>query len=162
VSALFVSLRDRAANAIYGTILVTAVIVALSEDRAASAGELIEAVATTTVVFWLAHSYADFLGERTLTGGPAARMGVRDALLRDVAMLEVAVLPLLALLLGVIHLVSRGHAVVAALAIGVAELFAWGYLAGRAPGASVRRSASIGLFNCGLGVLIVLLKALIH
>ena len=84
-TAALVPDRERASSAIYGTILVTAVIVALSEDPNASARELAEAVATTTVVFWLAHAYSDYIGRRAATRDPARWETIRLALARDVA-----------------------------------------------------------------------------
>lgn len=153
---------QRAASAIYGTIVVTAVIVALSEDPAADATELMEAAATTTLVFWLAHAYSEFLGQRVAARARVGTEGLGRALLRDITMVEAAILPVGALLLGLIHLVSRTHAVTIALVIGVIELFVLGYLAGRGPGSSFLRCVGVGLFNCVLGVAIVLLKALIH
>ncbi len=157
-----VPVGERAASAIYGTIVVTAVIVALSEDPGADAGELIEAAATTTLVFWLAHTYSEILGPRAAVHDASLRVGIRPALLREVSMVGAAIPPVAALALAAMHFVSRTHAVTIALVVGVFELFVWGYLAGRRPGSSVLRSAAIGLFNCVLGVAIVLLKALIH
>jgi len=161
-TAALVPDRERASSAIYGTILVTAVIVALSEDPNASARELAEAVATTTVVFWLAHAYSDYIGRRAATRDPARWETIRLALARDVAMLGSAVLPLVALLLGAAGAVTRNQAVTIALVIGIIELFVGGFLASRGPASNLLRSVTIGLFNCVLGLAIVVLKALIH
>lgn len=150
---------ERASSAIYGTILVTAVIVALSEDPAASDTELMEAAATSAVVFWLAHAYSGFIGRRAAVRDPGRWESFRVALALDFPMVQAAVPPLIALLLGAIDLLSRDHAVTAALVLGILELFVWGCLAARG---SLIRSASIGLVNCLFGVAIILLKALIH
>src|SRR5205807_2107238 len=139
-AATLVPVGDRAASAIYGTILVTAVIVALSEDPSATASQLMEAVATTSVVFWLAHVYANFIGHRAELPDSGRSEGIRVALVRDLPMIQAAVPPLVALLLGAVGPLSRNHAITVALVVGVIELFVWGFLAGRGPGSTFIRS----------------------
>jgi hypothetical protein len=54
----------RLAGAIYGNIVVTAVVASLPEDDDTSSLELVVAALGTVLVFWLAHVYA-----RVLAGG---------------------------------------------------------------------------------------------
>src|SRR4051794_110275 len=64
ISESTVEARERAkrvADGVYGTILVLAVVAALSKDDHATAGAIAAGALTTSVVFWLAHIYADVL-----------------------------------------------------------------------------------------------------
>ena len=61
------------ARAIYGTILVMAVITALSHDDSVTSAQLIAGVLATTFVFWIAHVYAEVLGTRLAGDGDARR-----------------------------------------------------------------------------------------
>ena len=61
-SALSPTADANPARAIYGTILVMAVIAALSHDDSVRSAELIAGVLATTFVFWIAHVYAEVLG----------------------------------------------------------------------------------------------------
>lgn len=59
------------ASAIYGQILVLSVLAALGHDDDASAGRILATVLASQLVFWLAHAYAQTVGEAFTT--PAAR-----------------------------------------------------------------------------------------
>jgi hypothetical protein len=149
------------ASAIYGAILVTAVIAALSEDHGAGARELLAAALDTSIVFWLAHVYAQHVGERAATTDRAQWHSFRALLGRELPMVVAAFLPLAALALGAANVLSRDTAVTAALTAGVVELFFWGTLAGRHEHGPLRALVG-GVANAGLGVLVVLLKVLVH
>ena len=65
---------DRAehfADAVYGTILVLAVVAALSEDDHAPAGAILGAALATSLVFWIVHVYAEVLSRRASGDGTA-------------------------------------------------------------------------------------------
>jgi hypothetical protein len=150
------------ARAIYGTILVMAVIVAFSHDDSATSAELIGAVAATTIVFWVAHVYAEVLGRR-LGGESGSRMAnIRAALGHEWPIVEAALLPVLALLLGVLSIVSDHTAVNIAIGVGVLELFGWGLAAGRKLGLSTTGTMLAGVTNGALGLVIVGLKVVVH
>ena len=153
--------RAQATSAIYGTILVTAVIAALSEDPGAGPLELLAVVIDTSVVFTLAHVYAEHLGERAATTDRAEWRTFPTLLAQEVPMVIAATLPAIALALGAVHVLSRDAAVTVALTAGVAELFVWGFLAGlheRGP----RQALWAGAGNAALGLLVVFLKVLVH
>jgi hypothetical protein len=150
------------ARAIYGTILVMAVITAFSHDDSATSAELIGAVAATTIVFWVAHVYAEVLGRR-LEGESGSRLAnIRLALRHEWPIVEAALLPVLGLLLGVLSIVSDDTAVNVAIAAGVLELFGWGLAAGRQLGLSTTGTILAGAVNGALGLVIVGLKVLVH
>jgi hypothetical protein len=154
------------ARAIYGTILVMAVITALSHDDSVRSAELIAGVLATTFVFWIAHVYAEVLGQRVEgEGGEGGRFGfanVAVAARGEWPLVEASLLPVLCLLLGVVGLVETKTAVAIAIGAGVVELFAYGIAAGRRLRLSLRGTIAVAVVNGALGLLIVLLKVLVH
>jgi hypothetical protein len=151
----------KAAAGVYGSILVAAVIAALSEKQA-SAGRLAASVAATGIVFWLAHVWSDGLGEYAATGRRpgAARLAVLAS--QQWPMLQAELVPLLALLVGAVGAYSDETAVTISLALAVAQLFVWGYAAG-SRGHERRRDAIFSaLITGGLGLVLVLLKIAVH
>jgi hypothetical protein len=149
---------------LYGTVLVLAVIAALTkgDHDDTSATVVLAGVLVTTIVFWLVHVYADTLAARVTE--PERRW--RDLALEhgrhDITIIEAAIPPALALLLGTVGVLSRGTAIWAAIVIGLLDLFAWGVLLGRALGYGPSRTAVIGLLNVALGGVMVALKVLVH
>ena len=151
----------KAAAGVYGAILVAALVAALSE-RHASAGRLSAAVVATLVVFWLAHVWADALGEYAATGRrpDAARLAALAS--RQWPMLEAGSVPLLALLAGWAGLYSDETAVTISLGLAVAQLFAWGYVAGSRAHTRRRDAVVSCLVTGGLGLVLVVLKIAVH
>jgi hypothetical protein len=151
------------ARAIYGTILVLAVITALSHDDAVTSAQLIAGVLATTFVFWIAHVYAEVLGNRIEGGsGVPTFANVVTAARGEWPLVEASLLPVLALLLGVIGLVKTDTAVTIAIAVGVLELFSYGIVAGRRLALSRGGIILVGVVNGALGLLMVALKVLVH
>jgi hypothetical protein len=154
--------RDGASRAIYGTILATAVTVALSADVAVSAGALAAAVAGTAIIFWLTHAYANLMGERAGNHDPSSWRSPRTVLADEWPIVESALPPIVVLALGALNVLSRDVAVSAALIVAVAELMLWGYVAGRRMGLGIPGAVGAATVNGVFGGLIVALTALIH
>jgi hypothetical protein len=154
--------RAQAISAIYGAVLATAVIAALSEDPGAGPLELVGATVNTGLVFWLGHVFARFVGERAGDWDSADWHSVPQLLLQEIPMVAAALLPAAVLGLAQLDLLSRDHAVTVALAAGVLELSVWGAIAGYherwGPGGVALGSA----FATALGLLMVFLKVLVH
>jgi hypothetical protein len=151
------------ARAIYGTILVMAVITALSHDDNVGSGELIVAVLATTFVFWIAHVYAEVLGRRVEgEGGRPTFATIAVAARGEWPLVEAALLPVLCLLVGVVGVVETDTAVSIAIGAGVVELFAYGIAAGRRLHLSTGATIVVGVVNGAIGLLVVLLKVLVH
>jgi hypothetical protein len=154
------------ARAIYGTILVMAVITALSHDGSVTSAQLIAGVLATTLVFWIAHVYAEVLGRRVAGEGESDDRPrwahVVAAARGEWPLVEAALLPVLCLLVGVVGLVETGTAVAIAIGAGVVELFAYGIAAGRRLKLSLGGTVTVGVINGALGLVIVLLKVLVH
>lgn len=151
------------ARAIYGTILVTAVIAGFSEEPDIGIGEIVAAVGGTALVFWAAHVYAEWLG--AVIAEPAHRRGLADlrAVMRDeLPLAEAALAPALGLVSGAVGILSRDHAVNLAISIGVAELFGWGVLLGRVQRLPRLLTLGTGVVNALFGLAVVALKVLVH
>jgi hypothetical protein len=155
--------RAQAISAIYGAVLTTAVIAALSEDPGAGPLELIGATTNTSLVFWLAHVFARYVGDRAGGRDTTEWHNVRELLLQELPMVGAAVLPVAVLGLAQLDLLSRDEAVTVALASGVLELSVWGAIAGRHARPGVPWSVALGATAATiLGLLMVFLKVLVH
>jgi hypothetical protein len=151
------------ARAIYGTILVMAVITGLSHDDSVTSAQLIAGVLATTFVFWAAHVYAEVLSNRVEGGsGMPTVASIAMAARGEWPLVEASLLPVISLLLGVVRLVKTDTAVTIAIGVGVVELFAYGILAGRRLELSRAGTIVVGVINGALGLVIVLLKVLVH
>jgi hypothetical protein len=151
------------ARAIYGTILVMAVITALSHDDSVTSAELVAGVLATTSVFWIAHVYAEVLGQRM--EGEGVRLTFANVALAargEWPLVEASLLPVLCLLLGVVGIVKTDTAVAIAIGAGVVELFGYGIAVGRRLNLSRGGIVVVGVVNGALRLVIVLLKVLVH
>jgi hypothetical protein len=156
---------DRSAEhyraAVYGSILVTALIAVLNHEHA-TASALVGDVAATVGVFWLAHVWSGMVGERVIAGRRfdwrrAARIAAEEW-----PMVESAGPPLLALVLAWVGLWDVDTGTTIALVIGVGHLVGWGVVIGRRTYETWFASIVTGLVDGALGVGIVLLETLIH
>jgi hypothetical protein len=151
-----------AAGAIYGTLLVTALVAGLSEDPDYSPTDILISVVSTAIVFWLAHAYARVLGERLDGDRRGARALIRTALAGEWPLIQAAVLPCAALLLGVAGAWSRNASVNVAIGLGVGALFAFGFRFARQLRRHLPAALLAGAFNALAGGVIVALKIAIH
>ena len=154
--------RAQAISAIYGAVLATAVIAALSEDSGAGPLELVAATLNTSLVFWLAHVFARFVGERASDWDAAEWHSLPQLLLQEIPMVAAALLPAAVLGLAQLDLLSRDDAVTIALGSGVLELSVWGAIAGYHERWGPRGVALGTAVATALGLLMVFLKVLVH
>jgi hypothetical protein len=154
--------RGRSAGALYGTILVIAIIVGVSEDPDAGAGLILAGVLVTTLVFWAVHVYAETLAEHLAHPHWSLRADIARAASREWPLVEAAAPPAVPLLLGAIGVLSRTAAIDLAIALGLINLFGWGVAVGRAMGQPLSRAIVTGLVNVVLGGIMVVLKAFVH
>jgi hypothetical protein len=151
----------RSADGLYGTVLMLAVLLGLSEDPGAGPGKLLGGVAVTMGVYWVVHVYAGTLAERV--GHPDRRLRpIVGAVMREEwPLVEAAAVPAIPLVLGVLGVLSRDTALWAAVVLGLVDLFAWGLSVGRALRQSTLITVALGAANVGLGLVMVGLKYLI-
>jgi hypothetical protein len=154
--------RQDIAGFVYGTILVVAVVTALSTDPSSGPGLILGAVLATAAVFWLAHAYAETLQVRLERTGRTLFDDARVTLVREASLLEAAILPSIPLVLATIGVFDRDTGILLAQLTGLAELFLSGYNVARILGRSAAASILSGVFCLALGAGIVVLKALVH
>lgn len=147
---------------LYGTVLVLAVIIALSKSGKAEADIILGGVIVTSLVFYVVHVYADVLAARVTEPDRSWRSLAREVGHEEIAIVEAAILPSIPLLLGTIGVLEREAASWSAIGCGLVSLFGWGLLVGRALGYGTLRSLMFGTANIALGGLMVVLKVLVH
>jgi hypothetical protein len=148
------------AGAIYGTLLVMALLAVEADDD--PAGQVALAVGATMLAFWLAHVYAHSLGVRLRSGEPLSWTNLRIEMANEWPLVQAAGPAVAALLLAAAGLFDTGTAIVIGLVLGMVELFAWGVLLGRRQGLGRGRAILVGVIDCSFGLVIVLIEVLVH
>lgn len=146
-------------GAIYGTVIAMSTIAAGAASR--SSGALAALVATTAVVFYVAHVYAHAVGESIRSNQPISWPGLVDVGRREITILLAAVLPIAALLLGAAGWVDRATAAWLAVVVGVVSLTAQGLAYARIERLGLVRTGVAVAANLALGLSIVGLKVAI-
>jgi hypothetical protein len=152
---------ENPAGAVYGTITIGALLAAESSLRD-TYPETVGSLVVALLVYWLAHSYAELLGQRLSAGERLTLSGLGRALGRDWAIVRGAGAPLVALLVAWAVGASQDTGVTVALWTCVASLLAFELLAGlraRAQPAELALELCIGA-TMGLGV--ILLRVILH
>jgi hypothetical protein len=150
------------AGAIYGTILATAVVATLSEDSSIGPWDLLAGVVSTTVVFWLAHAYANLIAARVLGPGNLSWPDARAALVHEWPMMQAALPSIVFLLLAAAGAYDRTTGVTLAIAAGIGALFGWGAAIARRNRLGWPAMLAGGVANASFGLVLVALKAIIH
>lgn len=149
-------------GAVYGQVLATSLVVALGHDKAHDSLEMLVILAVTMTVFWLAHVYSEVIADVLAHGRAVSRAGLRRLAANEWPLAEAAGTALFALALGALGVIDRDAAVWLAVALGVADLCAWGWRIGRhwdrSPTYSLGLAAACGL----IALPVVALKVLIH
>ncbi len=148
-------------GAIYGSLLAASVIAGASALGPHPRLELILLLLCTGMVFWAAHAYANFVGDRLLHK-PLTWAEIRHVGTREWPIVQAAVLPAAAVAIS--PLLALGHTSTAWLALGVAvaQQVAWASAAARRAGASRAAVVSVGAVNLVLGLMIVAAKVAIQ
>jgi hypothetical protein len=147
---------------LYGTVLVLAVIIALTKSGKASPEVVLGGVLVTSLVFFVVHVYADTLAAGVRYPDHGWLELARHHAHHEAPILGAAIAPSVPLLLGVAGVLSRSAAGWCAIGLGLISLFAWGLALGRALGYRAGGALAIGLLNVALGGLMVGLKVLVH
>ncbi len=135
------------AGVVYGVITVGALMAAES-GRHESYVDAFASALIATLLYWLAHSYSDLLGDRLRTGEPLTLRALGGALGRDWAIVRGAAIPLLALVIAWLVGADRESGVTAALRTAVVTVVVFELLAG------IRAKSTPGelLLKAGVGV----------
>jgi len=154
--------RDgRIGSTVYGTVLVLAALTASYAAERHAPFKLVELVISAVVVFWLAYVYANALSESIQRGSRLDRSLLVAIADRELGIVLAAVLPIAALCLGAIGLVTEATAIWLAIAIGLAILSFEGLRYSRAAALGRLGTAWVLLANVLLGASIVILKVTI-
>lgn len=142
-------------------LLVLSVLVGLSVDRA-GAGPMVATVAVSVAVFWLAHVHAGLVAHWVRSRTRPGRGAIEAVMRHEWPMLGAAIPVLTLLSLAWIGVMGLSLAVWASLGYGVVALLGWGVVIARAADLGRVGVLVVAGINLGLGLMIVLLKLLVH
>ena len=151
-----------ATEGVYGLILATSVIATSQMPEPLDAGRVALAVLVTAVVFWLGHVYAYVLGAGVSADRALTRAGFAHAAREHWSLVEVVIPLVLVLGLGAIGVIPDRAAIAAATVIALVELAAAGGYAAIRRGAGPRGTVVSAAIALALGLVVVLLKVLLH
>jgi hypothetical protein len=150
-------------ESIYGVILVSGMIV-VAGSHGASSWQVFWQVIGTVLVFWAAHIYAGTVARHGLEHGHVIgiRAAFRASFRRSLGLVASAMIPSLILLLGATKAIDDSVALWIALWVGVLVLAVLGWIAFARRGASwpIRLAGAVG--TAAFGLVMILMKALIH
>jgi hypothetical protein len=150
------------AGAIYGQILASATVVALSLDPSIDAAHILVSLVGTMLVFWIAHGYAALVSEELERERMRVWHDFRSAMKREWPLAQAAAPAVISLLLAVIGVLSRDSAIWLAIALGAANLFVWGIAVGRRSKLGWMATLLVATVNCGLALGVIALKVGVH
>jgi hypothetical protein len=154
--------RERAAErlsaACYGTVLVLVALPLIDADEVSSGlgWELVTGVGVAT---WVAHLYAEVVGDHLRHGPPLGRSEVTRAMVDGLPILLAAVPPAVMLLLGRVDVLEPRVALWAAVVAAILQLVGVGAFVGAS--VSPRRRAFVWSYagaTAGIGIAVVTLK----
>ncbi len=152
---------ERLAGFVYGTIVVLSVIVTGAKAFPNELGHIALLVGVTTIVFWLAHVYANALA---FSVGHDAHLSLAEfghIARHEASILAAGVPPETALILGGIGLYGEHFAIWLSFGLGMAVLAATGFVFARVERLGPMRGVVAVLANLGLGIVLVGLKVLV-
>lgn len=152
---------ERLAGFVYGTIVVLAVLVAGARAFPEDAGRIAAMVVVTSVVLWIAHVYAHALGHSVAHDERVSLAELRVIARREGSVVEAAVPPLAALLLGIVDVVSTNTAVWLAFGAGLVVLAAQGIVFARVERLRWPAMLLVVAANLGFGLALAALKVLL-
>jgi hypothetical protein len=154
--------RSRIAAAIYGTILVLAILSYMSEVDDLGKGEVFTAMVGTGLAYFAAHVYVDYLSAR-MTGARESTIALSRRVLREEwPLLQAMLAPGVPLLLGGVGVFSRSTAVDIALLVAFADLVGYGFEAGRRSYGHWLGGLASAFVAVALGAVVIALKNLLH
>jgi len=152
---------ERLGGFIYGTLVALAVLVASAKAYPHNAGRVVVLVAVTSSVLWLAHVYAHSVAKTVADKEHLTMAELRYIGHRERSIIEAAVPPVAALLLGVVGLISTSAAIWAALGAGLAVLAVQGLAVARVERLGTLATCVLIAANLGLGLVLIALKLLV-
>jgi len=148
------------AATLYGTILITSVIATLPPTIAP--GYAIAALLVTAFVFALAHSWADAMKASLDEAAPLSVRHLARTFAHEWPIVRAAFPASLALLLAAFGVYSTATAFWVATIMNVLLLFLWGAEMRRVTRGTLSQVVLAGLFSAAFGLLLTVLKVLVH
>jgi hypothetical protein len=152
---------ENPAGVVYGVITVGALMAAES-GRHESYFDALASAAFATLLYWLAHAYADLLGGRLETGERLTAGALGRALVHDWAIVRGAAIPLLALVIAWLVGASQEAGVTAALRTAVAAVVVFELLAGIRAKSTFRELLLRGAVGVTMGIAILAVKGILR
>jgi hypothetical protein len=152
---------ERLGGFIYGTIIALSVLVAGTKAYPHDAGKIAALVAVSSVVFWLAHVYAHGLARTVAADEHLSLVELRRIARHEGSIVEAALPPLAALLLGAFGVLSTRAAVWVAFGIGLTVLVLQGITFARVERLGRLGTLAVVSANLALGTALVGLKLLV-
>jgi hypothetical protein len=113
-------------GSVYGTILASSIIVALSYKQHGNGWVMLGALAITELVFGLAHAWSELLAASQARGGLPTFVDLLHALRHEWPVLQASWPAIIALLLAALGIFSSNTGVNVALTVNAVILFLWG------------------------------------
>ena len=151
--------RGNLAGALYGTVLVTSVLAAVGGTE--KVGYVIAAVVVTAFVFALAHGWAHALAG-TRGRAPLDRHALLRSMGHEFPIVRAALPATIVLLPAAFDVYSVETALWVAVLLNVALLFTWGAGLRQLAGGTGLQVVGAGLASASLGLVLVVLKVLVH
>lgn len=153
--------RENLSASVYGTILVSSVIVGLAGTDL-TAGVMMAALGVTALVFALAHAWSRALARSADDRAALSARHVLDGIRHEWPMVEAVTPALLALVPAVLGVYTERTALWIAIIANTVLLFAWGAILRHRAAGSPLEFIAAGLTTAALGLALVALKVLIH
>jgi hypothetical protein len=150
-------LSERVSAASYGTVLVLVSLVAIDVD-AVDSGLGWELVTGVGVATWVAHLYAEVVGEHLRYDAALDRGEIAAAAVDGIPIIVAAVLPATMLLLGRLDILDSRVALWVAVVVAIAQLVALGAFVGHATAPSGGAGWAYAAVTGAIGVAVVVLK----
>jgi hypothetical protein len=147
-------------GSLYGTVLVTSVLAAVGPSE--RVGVMIASVLVTTMVFAFAHAWARALAASGERRAPLDMRALLHSIAHEWSIVRAAVPATLVLLLAVVDVYSAETALSVAVFVNVGLLFVWGMALRELAGGTWLQVLGAGLASATLGLVLVLLKVLVH
>lgn len=162
-SEVIVGREGRIGSTVYGTLLVLTALTASYAAERHHPWKLVELVTSAVLVFWVAYVYAQALSESIEKRSRLSWPVIEGIASRELGLMLSAIVPILALLLGAVGLISEKASIWLAIALGLATLSAEGIRYARVTHLSRAATGAILVMNLVLGVCVVVLKVtLVH
>ncbi|WP_206663998.1 hypothetical protein [Thermomonospora catenispora] len=161
VAPLTEAQAERLKERIYATITIVAVLMGLFRSPDVSHADAALVVVITAGGLWGAMFTADWQVYRIVHGVHPHGPDRRRMAYVTAPLLSSAVLPLVLICLSALGVMRLGAALLTAAVANTAGLFLWGLVGGMRMGARPAGAAVTGLFNLGIGALIIFVKFLV-